>query len=150
MSEVDVKAVQWLREQVQARLETARAAAQADGTHPAWEAPFGGDFLVDAADPDYAIIVGTLGEIAVHMALNDPQDVIARCEVELAILDEHQFDTTGKFGAPDRPRCLVCLTDRDGYEELWVADPWPCKTIQHVASGHRHRAGWAEHWGGGA
>lgn len=62
------------------------------------------------------------------------------------LLDEHRPDPIGKFGSPERPRCTTCLSDREGYEELWLADEWPCRTVRIVVSGYRHRDGWQEGW----
>ena len=50
------------------------------------------------------------------------------------ILAAHSPDPVGKFGSVERPRCLVCLTDRDGYEDQWEADDWPCATVLALAS----------------
>ncbi len=99
-------------------------------------------------------ITGTLEyarQIAARRPINpmrshEMRDLIARCAAELAILDAHAFDTTGKFGSEGPPRCTTCLSDRDGYEEQWEADPWPCQTVRLLASGYRHREGYAEHW----
>lgn len=74
------------------------------------------------------------------------RDLIACCEAELAILDEHAFDTLHKFGSDGPRRCTTCLSDRDGYEEQWEADLWPCQTMRLLASGYKHRDGYAEHW----
>ena len=44
------------------------------------------------------------------MEANDPRDTIARCEAELAILDEHATDdcrSTARRGPPLRQRCLT-------------------------------------------
>ena len=155
--------MKWLREQVTQRMETARRANE--GPWSAWKVtPAWAGFKEDALAPaelacvedayDYVMFVALRfgldaeenGANAAHMALNDPQDVIARCEAELAILDAHAFDTTGKFGSEGPPRCTTCLSDRDGYEEQWEADPWPCQTVRLLASGYRHREGYAEHW----
>jgi len=41
---------------------------------------------------------------------------------------------------PDEDRdCLVCITERAGYQEQWAWDPWPCQTIRHLA------AAWSDH-----
>lgn len=81
------------------------------------------------------------------MRSHEMRDLIAGCEAELAILDAHGWDEIGKFGSVEIRRCLVCLSDREGYEEQWEADPWPCSTVRLVASGYKHREGYAQHWG---
>ena len=86
-------------------------------------------------------------ELAAWIARHNLRAGVARCEAELAILDEHASDTTGKFGEQGPPRCTTCLSDREGYEEQWEADPWPCRTVRLLAGGYKHREGYAEHWG---
>jgi len=75
---------------------------------------------------------------AAHIALNDPQDTIARCEAELAILDEHYPQDRGESipGAD----CGIC----------WhvgvpgASEPYPCRTVRLLASGYKHRPGYRE------
>lgn len=162
--------MKWLREQVTQRMETAKEACHdGDGN---WWRRLTALYVGREPIPDGALYEGTpevddpehdifLAEIVVydegrpsdqqfaHIALNDPQDVIARCEAELAILDAHAFDTLEKFGTEGPPRCTICLSDREGYEEQWEGDPWPCQTVRLVASGYKHREGYAEHWSEG-
>ena len=76
---------------------------------------------------------------ALHIARHDPARVLREVEAKRAILAAHGPDPTGKFGSDGQPRCLVCLTDRDGYEEQWEADEWPCLTLRSVA------AIWSDH-----
>ena len=84
---------------------------------------------------------------ALHIALHDPQDVIADCEAKLATLDEHTPDYLSMYGSPGPPQCKTCITDRSGYEEHWEGDPWPCLTLRLLARTYRHREGYADHWG---
>jgi hypothetical protein len=65
-----------------------------------------------------------------HIVLSDPQDAIARCEAELAILDEH----APSEAAPDTCRCCK--------GSMAV----PCPTIRRLGSGYRHRPGYLEDW----
>jgi hypothetical protein len=146
-------AVAWLREQVQWRLGSAKAAAGPSGDR--WYSPNWTAKAVDIGEgpawvvfTDHSLPVAEAAGlkkfsplIAVHIARNDPQDVIARCEAELAILGEHapQRDYPGK--------CQRCITDRKGYPEEWADDDYPCLTVQLLASGYRHREGYAAHWG---
>lgn len=77
---------------------------------------------------------------AAHIAANDPRDVIARCEGELGILDEHALADYG-YG----PYCRTCFDPSDG---LPHALPFPCKTLVLLAAGYRHHPGYAEAgWG---
>lgn len=146
------KAVAWLREQVQARLATAKKAATVAGS--VWRA---GHFF-DEAGISTAGILSESGspladtltrddeEMAPHIALNDPADVIARCEAELAILDEH--GPAADYPADYPAKCQRCITGRRGYPDEWPDDDYPCRTAHLVASGYRHRPGYGDHWGG--
>jgi Family of unknown function (DUF6221) len=125
------EAIGWLREQVQARMATARVAAAVEGgDHASWLPAYG--TVVDAADEDWAITTGTLDEIAAHMALNDPQDAIARCEAELGILNLYR---------------LWAAEDLSGNAALGAAACAVSDAVRHLASGYKHRDGYAEHWG---
>jgi hypothetical protein len=73
-------------------------------------------------------------EEAAHMVLNDPQDTIARCEAELAILDEH-----GLYDVNDEAYCRICGDCPQ------VA--YPCRTVSLLAAAYRHREGYARYWG---
>ena len=69
------------------------------------------------------------------MEANDPRDTIARCEAELAILDEHG-------GAPGIDPGEVCCVRCGDYPQ----EPHPCRTVRLLASGYRHRPGYQEAW----
>ena len=146
--------MKWLREQVTARLEAARATSR-----PAWrdwytEPWYDGEFLNDGrtARSDLWGRAGAGGftsqgalptVMADHIALNDPQDVIARCEAELAILDgcddQESWLEDAREGEPGDP--ALSLEWREGY----VAGLRQVREL--VASGYKHRPGYAEHWG---
>jgi hypothetical protein len=72
-------------------------------------------------------------------------DDSARCDAHLALLDVHTPVEDGT-----RLTCAVCVTweDDEGAYEFGIALPvlWPCMTLEIVAAGYRHRAGYAEHW----
>ena len=118
----------WLRAQVVARLAAAKLAAREggkwtqDGVNTGNISSLGGQVVYDEGSPDEYQ--------AAHIALNDPQDVIARCEAELAILDEHGPSEV----APD-----ACRRCKGGLA-------FPCRTVRLLASGYRHRPGYAEAW----
>ena len=61
----------------------------------------------------------------------------ARCEAELAILDEHASD-----GDQVDPECTGCAARHPEYCECDTAAPWPCRTVRLLGSGYRHRAGY--------
>ncbi len=64
-----------------------------------------------------------------HIRRQDPRNTVARCEAELAILDEHADGW--QIGDPLR-------------DCQWEA--WPCHTLRLLASGYKHREGYAQHW----
>jgi len=78
---------------------------------------------------------------AALIAANDPQDTIARCEAELAILDEHGPEFTDYIDGDGIERgtweCSMC-------EPGGTPDNYPCKTVRLLASGYRHRPGYEE------
>ena len=78
------------------------------------------------------------------------REVTARCDAELAILEEHR-----EWGA-DGPcmRCATWDTPPPGHERppgsqfdlMGFLVPWPCETARLLASGYQHREGYAAHW----
>lgn len=129
--------VAWLRAQVEARKALAEAATQVP-----WE-PEGDDLTddevwidVDGEQWRHVICRGPQShENMLHVALNDPRDVIARCEAELAILDEHGPDDT--FG-PDDVCCCAC-GDRPQV-------PFPCRTVRVLLGAYKHQPGFKAEW----
>ena len=75
----------WLRLAILLRRDAAKLAAREggtwthDGVHTGNVSSLGGQVVYDEGSPDE--------HQAAHIAMNDPRDVIARCEAELAILD---------------------------------------------------------------
>jgi uncharacterized protein DUF6221 len=95
------------------------------------------------------------------IARHDPQDTIARCEAELAILDEHALTWPG--GEPEYEYRDEAVTDsqgRVGYIEVkgetippyecracgYDAPGGPCRTVRLLAAGYRHRDGYRQEW----
>lgn len=126
------EAVEWLREQVQARMATAKAASPGP-----WHA---------SREPDEAVVYtthydpkgrqgyvtsATKREDAPFIAANDPQDVIARCEAELGILNLYR---------------LWAAEDLNGNPALGAAACAVSDAVRHVASAYKYRDGYAEHW----
>ncbi len=69
-----------------------------------------------------------------HARCLDPALVLREVEAKRKILAAHGPDLINRFGSARSPLCLVCLTDREGYEEQWEADPWPCLTLRALAA----------------
>jgi hypothetical protein len=122
--------VAWLRAQVEARMATAKLAAREGGAwtqadperYPASIESLGGTVVYDELAPDEYQ--------AAHIAMNDPQDTIARCEAELAILDEHGGEH-------------MCFENtRDGNSWAWYEGD--CRMIRQIAGGYRHKPGYRE------
>lgn len=79
-----------------------------------------------------------------HIAANDPRSVIAWCESELAILDEHA--EIGR-NSRDGPVCNACVNigvDPANEAEFYV--PYPCRTVRLIGKGYRHRDRYREEW----
>lgn len=131
----DGKAVEWLREQITAALTAARGLA-AEGTGH-WDAAKNDDFdwtVHDVSEvlPKSNPVADCWGEAtASFIAANDPQDVIARCEAALAILDLYEKQAAKEF---------VNAMEED---RTWIL----AAVVRLLASGYRHRPGYAEHWG---
>ncbi|MFD3999841.1 DUF6221 family protein [Streptomyces rubiginosohelvolus] len=73
-----------------------------------------------------------------HIAHNDPDAVLRRCEADRRILARHtpQHDGTA---FPDGQQCRTCSQDGgDGYQYLV---PYPCPTVTDLAHAH----GYVEH-----
>jgi len=78
---------------------------------------------------------------------------VADGEAKLAILALHiPANPAEDYDHPDWLECAECGPNSPGGN--FMAAPgegdawWPCQTIHLLASGYRHRPGYAEHWGG--
>ncbi len=141
--------VAWLRTQVEARKAAAKLAAREGGTwtqddperYPGSIESLGGKVVYDEGSPDE--------RQAAHIALNDPQDTIARCEAELAILDLHQPVAEGGSGWLE---CQECGPNNDASGILAIPGQgetfWPCATVRLLAGGYRHRPGFPADFAG--
>lgn len=124
--------VTWLHAQIEEQKSSAFAA---------WSGPW-------MPDPDGYVVVDDEGQhvadgfslsnrqlraTVVHIALNNPVNVIARCDAELAILGLHHE----RAGSCDHCGGLP------GYE---TDSEWPCQTLALLASGYQHLLGFKEHW----
>jgi hypothetical protein len=139
--------VAWLRAQVEARLAVARMAAREGGMwtqddperRPGSIESLGGPVVYDEGAPDEYQ--------AAHIALNDPQDTIARCEAELAILDLHKWvdwDDEHYSGTG----CITCDYQSRGHvDRSGPRGAAACLTVRLLAGAYRHRPGYrGEDW----
>ena len=162
----------WLRAQVEARLVLAREAAEGTDGHWWRRMVDAGHFDDHRLEPVGALYAGepvldvdgdVLGgeDIVVydegrpsdvqfdHIAANDPQDTIARCEAELAILDLYErtlaivrAPVDLKALAAEKPviRELRARDYLDAERELCVL--W--EVVRLLAGGYKHRPGYKE------
>ena len=79
------------------------------------------------------VIVNDGRREADHICRQDPRNTVVRCEAELAILDEYAVGLA-PLTSPDLTGGAVA---HDGLRFAVTA----------VASGYRHREGYAQHWG---
>jgi hypothetical protein len=136
--------VAWLRRQIEARQALARHAIEM-GNAAEWTEQSSGVLVTGGpAGADTWHGTWAMGDSSLTrlMEANDPRDTIARCEAELAILDEHRvarmtYPDVASFG------CIRCHYGANGedYNGGW------CTTTRLLASGYRHHDGYAEHWG---
>jgi hypothetical protein len=136
----------WLRAAVNARLGTARYLIESEAASAEWHEPCSGVLVTgapthdDTWDGTHAIGDSRLTRF---IAMNDPQDTIARCEAELAILDEHATeiyrDESGIVGY-HAYWCQTCHIPRDQPGRDW------CRTVRLLAAGYRHWPGYRDEW----
>ena len=128
--------VAWLRKQVEARLALARNTIEL-GNAAEWTELSSGVLMTIAPDApqDNWDGVHPLGDSSLTrlMEANDPQDTIARCEAELAILD----------------MCAKVISDDEGHE--YYSDGWAGLTvarhaIRYLLGAYKHRSGYDERW----
>jgi Family of unknown function (DUF6221) len=81
------------------------------------------------------------------IVLNDPQDTIARCEAELAILDQHEpvIPVSLEQEAREWQECRECGPNNN-YPEIYAVPGkgeafYPCQTVRLLAGGYKHRPG---------
>jgi uncharacterized protein DUF6221 len=115
--------VAWLRQSIRQRLYLAEHAIEL-GNAAEWTELSSGVLMTvepDASQDNWDGVHG-MGDSSLTrlMAANDPRDTIARCEAELAILDEHALTCPGGG---------------------------PCRTVRILAYGYRYWPGYGEHWG---
>jgi hypothetical protein len=125
--------VAWLRHQIEGDKAAAEAAAPGPWAHD------GDDDVYTVHHGEHGDLVG--GTVAwarggeresatgTHIALHDPLDVIADCEMKLAWLAEHDG------------------VHRCDWGEHRGGEFGPCQDALRLATAYRHRPGYAHHWG---
>ena len=127
------EAVAWLRQRIRERLYLAQHAIEL-GNAAEWTELTSGVLMTIAPDAPQDTWDGVhpMGDSSLTrlMEANDPQDTIARCEAELAILDEHGGEH-------------MCFENtHDGNTWNWYIGD--CRVMRHVASGYKHWPGYRE------
>lgn len=64
---------------------------------------------------------------------DEPDRQRRRCAADRKILDAHVPGVRQHWNGPG---CAVCLSDREGYEETWEPDAWPCPTLSAIADAY--------------
>ena len=149
----ETEPVAWLRQRIRERLYLARRAIEL-GNAAEWTEPSSG-VLVTGEPTETDTWHGTwpMGDssLARLMEANDPQDTIARCEAELAILDEHYIlhredrsEAYEEFSVTPHPGaggcdfgCVTC--HYRGMGGVWGKGY--CRTVKFLAGGYRYRPG---------
>jgi hypothetical protein len=147
--------VAWLRAAILERKARAEALAVTVGAS-GWTVRRNDDFdcTVYGSNPDEPLADIWREDTAEWMAANDPRDAIARCEAELAILDEHYIlyrgDTNEAYAEfsvcypPGIPGlncgCVTChYIGQGGVHEYGI-----CRTVKFLASSYQHWGGYRE------
>ena len=156
----DKDPVIWLRRKIEQRMYLARHAIEL-GNAAAWTELSSGVLMTCEPDAPQEGWDGVHplsdSSLARLMVANDPQDTIARCEAELAILDEHyilasddrnpdyeEFSVV-KIGSADSDRgCVTCHY----YGMGGVKGCGICRTVRILLSAYRYREGFNPDWAG--
>lgn len=147
--------VAWLRRRIENRLALARHAIEL-GNAAEWTELSSGVLMTIAPDApqDNWDGVHPLGDSSLTrlMEANDPQDTIARCEAELAILDEHGIVwrdigwLEGYEGelceeSAEIPVCGTCVPKHSHFRMRADVPDGSCRTVRLIASGYKHWPG---------
>lgn len=123
----------WLRSQIVTEKEAAEAATKGE-----WDSDDGGSIHV--GHPTNVIVdwIPSTRDLD-HVLRQQPRDTIARCEADLAILDEHEIHDSGFTRS-----CTVCFEKGKDGDDVPVEAP--CRTVRLLAYGRRRREGWNPEW----
>jgi hypothetical protein len=153
----DQAAVNWLRERVEQRLAKARAASP--GPWFSWiegRDGWGGDSFIgtEGAADLYVTVSGThhpqWQADQDFIAANDPQQIIADCEADLALLDD--YEACRARAAAEEAAYGDWVRGDDLGPRPQFAGPTPRllpglhRAVRHAARKYRHHDGYAEHW----
>jgi hypothetical protein len=135
--------VPWLRQRIRERLFLATRTVEL-GSFAEWEERSSGVLVTgDGTDSDPWRGTWVTGDSSVTrlMEANDPRDTIARCEFELALLDEHAVIRMPHQDARGVPgHFCECATCGFGGPDR----SYPCKTVRLLGYAYRFRDGYRE------
>ena len=139
----ETELVPWLRQRIRERLFLATHAVEL-GSFAEWEERSSGVLVTgDGTDSDPWRGTWVTGDSSVTrlMEANDPRDTIARCEAELALLNEHAVIRMPYQDARGVPgHFCECATCGFGGPDR----SYPCKTVRLLGYGYRHWSGYRE------
>jgi hypothetical protein len=135
----------WLRKRIQERRYLAEHVIEL-GNAAEWTELSSGVLMTIAPDASQDTWDGVhpIGDSSLTrlMEANDPRDTIARCEAELAILDEHA--PSQGYHQPEGDLTMICVMCAD---DQMYGYPYPCKTVRLLGSGYTSRPGYrGEEW----
>lgn len=138
--------VAWLRQRIAERLYLARNAIEL-GNAAVWTESSTGVLVTgepgDSADAWHGTWAMGDSSLTRLIEANDPRDTIARCEMEMAILDEHGWvweDYRDGDGIERMSReCVTC-------QAPGTPDDYPCHTVRLLLRGYRHHSGYGAEW----
>jgi hypothetical protein len=138
--------VAWLRARIGNRLYLARHAIELGNAAEWTELSTGVLVTGEPTETDTWHGTWPMGDSSLSrlMEANDPQDTIARCEAELAILDLHRWidwDDEHYSGTG----CITCDYQSRGHVDRSAPrGPTSCLTVRHLASGYKYWPGYRE------
>ena len=125
----------WTRQQIEAR----KALAESASPSP-WSANAEHDEVLaedgERVADGFALSGNQLRNTVDHIVFNDPRQIIADCEADLGILDDHEPGWAGL--KRDVRVCMACDAER--------GDRWPCRTVRRIAAGYQYRPGYRPEW----
>ncbi len=122
----------WLRQRIQARLALARGTIEL-GNADVWHELSSGVLVTGDDDENHWHGTWAMGDSTLTrlMEANDPRDTIARCEAELAILDDHSNDHW-------------CFAPGTAHYDWFLGGD--CQVIRLLGSAYKHQPGYREEW----
>ena len=141
----EIELVPWLRQRIRERRYLAEHTIEL-GNNAVWEETSSGVLVTgEPTETDHWHGTWATGDSSLTrlMEANDPRDTIARCESELAILDEHSSlrvpykDARGS--AATSYECATC-----GFGG--PSGSYPCRTVRLIGCGYRFWDGYREEW----